>query len=163
MQAPHPKNKFDHTDKILEIIRGQDITDESVVQKIRDIFVQIDTDVDAEETKLIEEYEKAIKEEERAEAIAEAEMKAESAEAKERRAAREDRRLTHKDTEAAVEILRAIHQTTAPLRHNKWRKPSAGFTNENIRIIGKIGEGGFGAVYLIENIETKVQYAMKTQ
>ncbi|THV50049.1 hypothetical protein BGAL_0167g00120 [Botrytis galanthina] len=163
MQAPHPKNKFDHTDKILEIIRGQDITDESVVQKIREIFVQIDTDVDAEETELIEEYEKAIKEEERAEAIAEAEMKAESAEAKERRAAREDRRLTHKDTEAAVEILRAIHQTTAPLRHNKWRKPNAGFTNENIRIIGKIGEGGFGAVYLIENIETKVQYAMKTQ
>ncbi|TGO11985.1 hypothetical protein BTUL_0097g00370 [Botrytis tulipae] len=163
MQAPHPKNKFDYTEKILEIIRGQDVTDESVVQKIRDIFVQIDKDVDAEGTNLIDEFEKAIKEEKRAEAIAEAEMKAESAEAKERREARAERRLTHEDTEAAVEILRAIHQTTAPLRHNKWRKPNAGFTNKNIRIIGKIGEGGFGAVYLIENIETKVQYAMKTQ
>ncbi|TGO52971.1 hypothetical protein BOTNAR_0308g00060 [Botryotinia narcissicola] len=122
-----------------------------------------DTDVDAEGTKLIAEFEKAIEEEKRAEAIAEAEMKAESAEAKDRREARAERRLTHEDTKAAVETLRAIHQTTAPLRHNKWRKPNAGFTNKNIRIIGKIGEGGFGAVYLIENIETKVQYAMKTQ
>ncbi|KAF7896024.1 hypothetical protein EAF00_006039 [Botryotinia globosa] len=163
MQAPHPKNKFDYTEKILEIIRGQDITDESVVQKIRDIFVQIKTDVDAEGTNIIDEFEKAIEEEKRAEAIAEAEMKAESAEAKERREARAERSLTHEYTEAAVEIIRAIHQTTSPLRHNKWRKPNAGFTNKNIRIIGKIGEGGFGAVYLIENIETKVQYAMKTQ
>ncbi|KAF7884695.1 uncharacterized protein EAF02_005031 [Botrytis sinoallii] len=82
---------------------------------------------------------------------------------KERREERAERRLIHEDTQAAVDILRAIHQTAAPLRHNKWRKPTAGFTNKNIKIIGKIGEGGFGAVYLIENIETKVQYAMKTQ
>ncbi|KAF7951766.1 hypothetical protein EAE96_007065 [Botrytis aclada] len=163
MQASGPKNKFDHTEKVLEIIRGQGVADESVEPKIREIFKTIEADVKDEGLKQLEEYEKERMELEEADAIADTKAKAESAEDKERREERAERILFRGEALEAVVILRAIHQTTAPLRHNKWRKPNAGFTNKNIRIRSKIGQGGFGAVYLIENVETGIQYAMKTQ
>ncbi|KAM0180967.1 hypothetical protein ACHAPC_007502 [Botrytis cinerea] len=167
MQALDSTNKFDYTDKVLEIIGGQGVASESVKKRLRELFIEVNKDVQIETENKLDNYQQlmdeAAREEEEADARAEAKAKAENAEKKERQMEREQRKLDHGMILAAVEILRTIHQTTMPLRHNKWRKPNAGFTNQNIRILGKIGEGSFGAVYLIENGETKSQYAMKTQ
>ena len=167
MQALDSTNKFDYTDKVLEIIGGQGVAGESVKKRLRELFIEVNKDVQIETENKLDNYQQlmdeAAREEEEADARAEAKAKAENAEKKERQMEREQRKLDHGMILAAVEILRTIHQTTMPLRHNKWRKPNAGFTNQNIRILGKIGEGSFGAVYLIENGETKSQYAMKTQ
>ncbi|TEY59415.1 hypothetical protein BOTCAL_0193g00170 [Botryotinia calthae] len=166
MQAPDHANKFDYTDKVLEIIEGQNVADESVEKRLRELFIEVNKDVQIETENKVENHQRLMDEaamqEEEADARAEAEAKAENAEKRERRMERDQRKLDHEMILAAVQILRTIHQTTMPLRHNKWRKPNAGLTNQNIRILGKIGEGSFGAVYLIENSETKDQYAMKT-
>lgn len=63
----------------------------------------------------------------------------------------------------ASDTLLRLRRLKAPIRHNKWRQPTAGLTPENIRFVGFIAEGGFGAVFLIENTETGTQYAMKIQ
>ncbi|ESZ97067.1 hypothetical protein SBOR_2558 [Sclerotinia borealis F-4128] len=73
------------------------------------------------------------------------------------------RKEIYEDARNAVQNLRAIRTNTAPIRHNKWRKPDAGLTTKNLNFKGFIAEGGFGSVYLIENSDTKAQYALKLQ
>ncbi|KAI9644820.1 hypothetical protein NHQ30_006847 [Ciborinia camelliae] len=155
---------WDYTDKVVEILGNQNV-DEETKQRLLALFEDIGTDINAHIQKrleeLLEENEKIEEEEEEEED--EGDEEEETAEEIERRAEKARKKALFEAATIAVDHLRAIRQTIAPIRHNKWRKPNAQLTAKNINIRGLIAEGGFASVYLIENTETKLQYAMKCQ
>ncbi|KAJ8061212.1 hypothetical protein OCU04_010285 [Sclerotinia nivalis] len=165
-QPEKPDNRWDWSDRVVKIL-GDGNVDEAARKKLGTLFAELEADVEAHVNEEIDESfleveklrkesaERAAKQkalEEAGEGVFEAQLE------------RKRKKKFFKEVGIpTAQHLRAIRQATVPIRHNKWRKHNAGITSQNIKIIGLLGQGGFGAVYLIENTDTKVQYAMKFQ
>ncbi|KAF7860720.1 hypothetical protein EAF04_008238 [Stromatinia cepivora] len=165
-QPENLDNRWDWSDRVVEIIGGGNV-DEAARQKLGALFEELGADVEAHVNEEVDgtffDVDNLRKESAKTAAKQKA-LEEAGGEALEAHMERKRQKKFFKEVGIpTAQHLRAIRESTIPIRHNKWRKHNAGFTSQNIKIIGLLGSGGFGAVYLIENTDTKVQYAMKFQ
>ncbi|APA14779.1 hypothetical protein sscle_13g095490 [Sclerotinia sclerotiorum 1980 UF-70] len=162
-QPANPDNVWDRTNKVVEIL-GDENVDKAARKKLAALFSDIEADIEAHVGDQVDESILDYQNLQQASEDRDAKRK-ELNEAKGAAQLEKDRRKTwFKDVAIpTAQHLRAIRESTIPIRNNKWRKNNAGLTSQNIKILTVLGYGGFGAVYLIENTDTKARYAMKFQ